>query len=183
MLHILTHKRLLKFLHIFVSLGTASGGDPRGREVFSPRDWGGSSWEPSGDYSTLIPTWPQPKQGTLLPRPSFLSCTIQDVGIGTFRDLAMVLETAPILTALDIFVDRRVSALPVVNEAGTYTQDGDSGWGGTGGSRGLCDISSRPRMESGLQVSACFEPWISYLASLSQTSISCSEKGLKEPWL
>ncbi|XP_036714660.1 5'-AMP-activated protein kinase subunit gamma-3 isoform X3 [Balaenoptera musculus] len=73
-LHILTHKRLLKFLHIF--------------------------------------------QGTLLPGPSFLSRTIQDVGIGTFRDLAMVLETAPILTALDIFVDRRVSALPVVNEAG-----------------------------------------------------------------
>uniref|UniRef100_A0A8D0R326 CBS domain-containing protein n=1 Tax=Sus scrofa TaxID=9823 RepID=A0A8D0R326_PIG len=72
-LHILTHKRLLKFLHIF---------------------------------------------GTLLPRPSFLYRTIQDLGIGTFRDLAVVLETAPILTALDIFVDRRVSALPVVNETG-----------------------------------------------------------------
>ncbi|XP_032134066.1 5'-AMP-activated protein kinase subunit gamma-3 [Sapajus apella] len=72
-LHILTHKRLLKFLHIF---------------------------------------------GTLLPRPSFLYRTIQDLGIGTFRDLAVVLETAPILTALDIFVDRRVSALPVVNEYG-----------------------------------------------------------------
>ncbi|XP_055429462.1 5'-AMP-activated protein kinase subunit gamma-3 isoform X1 [Bubalus kerabau] len=73
-LHILTHKRLLKFLHIF--------------------------------------------QRTLLPRPSFLSRTIQDLGIGTFRDLAVVLETAPILNALDIFVDRRVSALPVINEAG-----------------------------------------------------------------
>lgn len=72
-LHILTHKRLLKFLHIF---------------------------------------------GALLPQPSFLSRTIQDLGIGTFRDLAVVLDTAPILTALDIFVDRRVSALPVVNEAG-----------------------------------------------------------------
>ncbi|XP_012384158.1 5'-AMP-activated protein kinase subunit gamma-3 isoform X2 [Dasypus novemcinctus] len=72
-LHILTHKRLLKFLHIF---------------------------------------------GALLPRPSFLSRTIQDLGIGTFRDLAVVLETAPILTALDIFVDRRVSALPVINESG-----------------------------------------------------------------
>ncbi|XP_077011276.1 5'-AMP-activated protein kinase subunit gamma-3 isoform X1 [Tamandua tetradactyla] len=72
-LHILTHKRLLKFLHIF---------------------------------------------GALLPQPSFLSRTIQDLGIGTFRDLAVVLETAPILTALDIFVDRRVSALPVVNESG-----------------------------------------------------------------
>ncbi|XP_057359520.1 5'-AMP-activated protein kinase subunit gamma-3 isoform X4 [Manis pentadactyla] len=72
-LHILTHKRLLKFLHIF---------------------------------------------GALLPQPSFLSRTIQDLGIGTFRDLAVVLDTAPILTALDIFVDRRVSALPVINEAG-----------------------------------------------------------------
>ncbi|XP_010859592.1 PREDICTED: 5'-AMP-activated protein kinase subunit gamma-3 [Bison bison bison] len=57
-------------------------------------------------------------QRTLLPRPSFLYRTIQDLGIGTFRDLAVVLETAPILTALDIFVDRRVSALPVINEAG-----------------------------------------------------------------
>ncbi|XP_012891200.1 PREDICTED: 5'-AMP-activated protein kinase subunit gamma-3 [Dipodomys ordii] len=72
-LYILTHKRLLKFLHIF---------------------------------------------GALLPRPSFLCRTIQDLGIGTFRNLAMVLETAPVLTALDIFVDRRVSALPVVNESG-----------------------------------------------------------------
>ncbi|XP_075807255.1 5'-AMP-activated protein kinase subunit gamma-3 isoform X1 [Microtus pennsylvanicus] len=72
-LYILTHKRLLKFLHIF---------------------------------------------GALLPRPSFLCRTIQDLGIGTFRDLAVVLETAPVLTALDIFVDRRVSALPVVNESG-----------------------------------------------------------------
>ncbi|XP_045152926.1 5'-AMP-activated protein kinase subunit gamma-3 [Echinops telfairi] len=72
-LHILTHKRLLKFLHIF---------------------------------------------GALLPQPSFLARTIQELGIGTFRDLAVVQETAPVLTALDIFVDRRVSALPVVNETG-----------------------------------------------------------------
>lgn len=129
-------------------------------------------------YSTLNPTCLQPKQRTLLPRPSFLYRTIQDLGIGTFRDLAVVLETAPILTALDIFVDRRVSALPVINEAGTCTQDGDSGWGGAVGSRGLCDISSRSGMESGLEVSACFEPWINYLASLSQTSGSCSENQL-----
>lgn len=74
---------------------------------------------------------PVPSQGALLPRPSFLSRTIQDLGIGTFRNLAVVLETAPILTALDIFVDRRVSALPVVNEAGKKTQDRGSdlsGW-------------------------------------------------------
>uniref|UniRef100_A0A6I8NXT0 Protein kinase AMP-activated non-catalytic subunit gamma 3 n=1 Tax=Ornithorhynchus anatinus TaxID=9258 RepID=A0A6I8NXT0_ORNAN len=72
-LHILTHKRLLKFLHLF---------------------------------------------GALLPRPPFLARTVQALGIGTFRDLAVVLDTAPILAALDIFVERRVSALPVLSQSG-----------------------------------------------------------------
>ncbi|XP_066467715.1 5'-AMP-activated protein kinase subunit gamma-3 [Tiliqua scincoides] len=72
-LHILTHKRILKFLHIF---------------------------------------------GAMLPKPRFLRKTILELGIGTFRDIAMVLESAPVYTALEIFVDRRVSALPVINERG-----------------------------------------------------------------
>uniref|UniRef100_A0A8C3HHA2 Protein kinase AMP-activated non-catalytic subunit gamma 3 n=1 Tax=Chrysemys picta bellii TaxID=8478 RepID=A0A8C3HHA2_CHRPI len=70
-LHILTHKRILKFLHIF---------------------------------------------GAMLPKPRFLHRTIQELGVGTFRDIAQVLETAPVYMALEIFVDRRVSALPVTNE-------------------------------------------------------------------
>lgn len=141
----------------------------------------------AGSPLRATPSWPhlsQPNQGTLLPRPSFLYRTIQDLGIGTFRDLAVVLETAPILTALDIFVDRRVSALPVVNETGTYAQDGGSGCFGTaGGGRGLGGINLGSSMESGLAVSAFFELWTSSLASLSQTSSSSSEKDLKEPWL
>ncbi|OPJ79913.1 5'-AMP-activated protein kinase subunit gamma-3 isoform X2 [Patagioenas fasciata] len=72
-LHILTHKRILKFLHIF---------------------------------------------GSTIPKPRFLKKTVQELCIGTFRDVAVVLETAPVYTALEIFVDRRVSALPVVNDAG-----------------------------------------------------------------
>ncbi|XP_039410787.1 5'-AMP-activated protein kinase subunit gamma-3 isoform X1 [Corvus cornix cornix] len=72
-LHILTHKRILKFLHIF---------------------------------------------GSTIPKPHFLKKTVQELCIGTFRDLAVVPETAPIYTALEIFVDRRVSALPVINDAG-----------------------------------------------------------------
>ncbi|NWR69208.1 AAKG3 kinase, partial [Centropus unirufus] len=72
-LHILTHKRILKFLHIF---------------------------------------------GSTIPKPRFLKKTVQELCIGTFRDVAVVLETAPIYAALEIFVDRRVSALPVINEAG-----------------------------------------------------------------
>ncbi|XP_032073512.1 5'-AMP-activated protein kinase subunit gamma-3 [Thamnophis elegans] len=73
-LHILTHKRILKFLHIF---------------------------------------------GAMLPKPRFLQKNIHELGIGTFRDIAIVIDSAPVYTALEIFVDRRVSALPVVNEKGT----------------------------------------------------------------
>ncbi|KAJ1183864.1 hypothetical protein NDU88_000674 [Pleurodeles waltl] len=72
-LHILTHKRLLKFLHLF---------------------------------------------GAIIPKPRFFQQTIEQLGIGTFRDLAMIHENAPVFAALEIFVDRRVSALPVINEAG-----------------------------------------------------------------
>uniref|UniRef100_A0A493TGP9 Protein kinase AMP-activated non-catalytic subunit gamma 3 n=1 Tax=Anas platyrhynchos platyrhynchos TaxID=8840 RepID=A0A493TGP9_ANAPP len=71
-LHILTHKRILKFLHIF---------------------------------------------GSTIPKPRFLKKTVQELCVGTFRDVAVVPETAPIYTALEIFVDRRVSALPVINAA------------------------------------------------------------------
>ncbi|XP_040460082.1 5'-AMP-activated protein kinase subunit gamma-3 isoform X1 [Falco naumanni] len=74
-LHILTHKRILKFLHIF---------------------------------------------GSTIPKPRFLKKTVQELCIGTFRNVAVVPETAPIYTALEIFVDRRVSALPVINDAGTW---------------------------------------------------------------
>ncbi|XP_020360069.1 5'-AMP-activated protein kinase subunit gamma-1 isoform X7 [Oncorhynchus kisutch] len=72
-LHILTHKRILKFLHIF-------------KET--------------------------------VPKPCFMQKTIQDVGIGTFRNIATVQQTASVYDALSVFVERRVSALPVVNEQG-----------------------------------------------------------------
>nr|XP_046259955.1 5'-AMP-activated protein kinase subunit gamma-3b [Scatophagus argus] len=72
-LHILTHKRILKFLHIF---------------------------------------------GSMIPKPRFLQKRISDVAIGTFKQVATVQETASVYDALAIFVDRRVSALPVVNEHG-----------------------------------------------------------------
>ncbi|CAH2305259.1 5 -AMP-activated kinase subunit gamma-3 [Pelobates cultripes] len=72
-LHILTHKRLLKYLHLF---------------------------------------------GDTLPRPRFMQKTIQELGIGTFRDIAIIQDTASVYSALEIFVERRVSALPVVNEMG-----------------------------------------------------------------
>ncbi|XP_059184189.1 5'-AMP-activated protein kinase subunit gamma-1 isoform X2 [Centropristis striata] len=72
-LHILTHKRILKFLHIF---------------------------------------------GKKVPKPAFTGKQIQELGIGTFRNIATVQQTATLYDALSIFVERRVSALPVVDEQG-----------------------------------------------------------------
>ncbi|XP_043931162.1 5'-AMP-activated protein kinase subunit gamma-3 isoform X2 [Protopterus annectens] len=72
-LHVLTHKRILKFLHIF---------------------------------------------GSAIPKPRFLQKNVEELGIGTFEDIAMVNENASVHTALTIFVKRRVSALPVVDGSG-----------------------------------------------------------------
>uniref|UniRef100_UPI0037E7623D 5'-AMP-activated protein kinase subunit gamma-1 isoform X1 n=1 Tax=Semicossyphus pulcher TaxID=241346 RepID=UPI0037E7623D len=72
-LHILTHKRILKFLHIF---------------------------------------------GKKVPKPAFIRKQIQELGIGTFRNIATVQQTATLYDALSIFVERRVSALPVVDQQG-----------------------------------------------------------------
>ncbi|KAK1876541.1 5'-AMP-activated protein kinase subunit gamma-2 [Dissostichus eleginoides] len=72
-LHILTHKRILKFLHIF---------------------------------------------GKTVPKPAFVGRQIQELRIGTFTNIATVQQTATLFDALSIFVERRVSALPVVDEQG-----------------------------------------------------------------
>ncbi|KFV57413.1 5'-AMP-activated protein kinase subunit gamma-3, partial [Gavia stellata] len=71
-LHILTHKRILKFLHIF---------------------------------------------GSTIPKPRFLKKTVQELCVGTFRDVAVVPETAPIYAALEIFwvVLRAPSAAPALS--------------------------------------------------------------------
>lgn len=72
-LHILTHKRILKFLHLFFQK---------------------------------------------LPKPSFLHRPIVELGIGTFSNIATIQQTASVFTALSVFVERRVSALPVVDHRG-----------------------------------------------------------------
>uniref|UniRef100_A0A8C4E4X6 5'-AMP-activated protein kinase subunit gamma-1 n=1 Tax=Dicentrarchus labrax TaxID=13489 RepID=A0A8C4E4X6_DICLA len=72
-LYILTHKRILKFLKLFISE---------------------------------------------MPKPSFLKQTIEELNIGTFQNIAVVRADTPLYTALGIFVDQRVSALPVVDDKG-----------------------------------------------------------------
>ncbi|XP_055007508.1 5'-AMP-activated protein kinase subunit gamma-1-like isoform X2 [Boleophthalmus pectinirostris] len=72
-LYILTHKRILKFLQLFM------------REM---------------------------------PKPAFMKQSLGELGIGTYREIAFIHPDTPIIKALNIFVERRVSALPVVDDAG-----------------------------------------------------------------
>ncbi|XP_016368322.1 5'-AMP-activated protein kinase subunit gamma-1-like [Sinocyclocheilus rhinocerous] len=72
-LYILTHKRILKFLKLFISE---------------------------------------------MPKPGFLSQTLEELNIGTFHSIAVVHSDTPLYATLGIFVDQRVSALPVVDENG-----------------------------------------------------------------
>uniref|UniRef100_A0A672T1B2 Protein kinase, AMP-activated, gamma 2 non-catalytic subunit b n=1 Tax=Sinocyclocheilus grahami TaxID=75366 RepID=A0A672T1B2_SINGR len=66
-LYILTHKRILKFLQLF------------------------------------------------MPKPAFMRQTLEELGIGTYSNIAFIHPDTPIIKALGMFVERRVSALPVVD--------------------------------------------------------------------
>lgn len=72
-LYILTHKRILKFLKLFI---------------------------------------------TEFPKPEFMSKSLEELQIGTYANIAMVRTSTPVYVALGIFVQHRVSALPVVDEKG-----------------------------------------------------------------
>ncbi|CAM5124126.1 unnamed protein product [Natator depressus] len=72
-LYILTHKRILKFLKLFIA------------EV---------------------------------PKPEFMGQTLEQLKIGTYANIALVRANTPLYVALGIFVQHRVSALPVVDESG-----------------------------------------------------------------
>ncbi|KAF4089511.1 hypothetical protein AMELA_G00067140 [Ameiurus melas] len=72
-LYILTHKRILKFLQLFVCE---------------------------------------------MPKPAFMKQTLSELGIGTYDNIAFIQPDTPIIKALSVFVDRRVSALPVVDNTG-----------------------------------------------------------------
>ncbi|XP_075406327.1 5'-AMP-activated protein kinase subunit gamma-2 isoform X2 [Tenrec ecaudatus] len=72
-LYILTHKRILKFLQLFMCD---------------------------------------------MPKPAFMKQNLDELGIGTYHNIAFIHPNTPIIKALNIFVERRISALPVVDESG-----------------------------------------------------------------
>ncbi|XP_051752420.1 5'-AMP-activated protein kinase subunit gamma-1 isoform X3 [Ctenopharyngodon idella] len=87
-LYILTHKRILKFLKLF------------------------KHRVPVYDDVHIL------SQISEIPKPAFLSKTLEELNIGTFHNIAVVHADTPLYSALGIFVDQRVSALPVVDENG-----------------------------------------------------------------
>ncbi|XP_022099875.1 5'-AMP-activated protein kinase subunit gamma-1-like isoform X2 [Acanthaster planci] len=48
--------------------------------------------------------------------PAFLKKSLQELGIGTYTNIATAKPNTPLIKALQIFVDRRVSALPVIDD-------------------------------------------------------------------
>lgn len=53
-----------------------------------------------------------------LPKPAYLSQSLGDLKIGTFENIETVSEETSIILALKKFVERRVSALPMVDQEG-----------------------------------------------------------------
>ncbi|XP_066303001.1 5'-AMP-activated protein kinase subunit gamma-1-like isoform X4 [Branchiostoma lanceolatum] len=53
-----------------------------------------------------------------IPKPDYMNNTLEELGIGTYSNIATAPADIPLIQALHIFVQRRVSALPVVDDNG-----------------------------------------------------------------
>lgn len=53
-----------------------------------------------------------------LPKPAYMQKSLRDLKIGTYDNIETADETTSIITALKKFVERRVSALPLVDAEG-----------------------------------------------------------------
>ncbi|XP_023802141.1 5'-AMP-activated protein kinase subunit gamma-1-like, partial [Cyanistes caeruleus] len=60
----------------------------------------------------------RPPQIAEVPKPEFMARTLEELQIGTYSNIAVVGTSTPIYVALGIFVQHRVSALPVVDDSG-----------------------------------------------------------------
>ncbi|XP_074595200.1 SNF4/AMP-activated protein kinase gamma subunit [Brevipalpus obovatus] len=53
-----------------------------------------------------------------LPRPKYLHQTIEELQIGTYDNIAVTTMNTPLIRVLQMFIERRVSALPIVDDKG-----------------------------------------------------------------
>lgn len=92
-LYIVTHKRILRFLFLYVS----------------------SSNIDCLLFFIYLGLFEQLKD---MPKPSFMNKTLRELNIGTYVNVETARPDTPIITALTKFVERRVSALPIVDAQG-----------------------------------------------------------------
>ncbi|XP_074049415.1 5'-AMP-activated protein kinase subunit gamma-2 isoform X4 [Macrotis lagotis] len=100
-LYILTHKRILKFLQLFDSHALNID------ELFD-----------LNIFSSNCSSFPDNYKVSEMPKPAFMKQNLEELGIGTYHNIAFIHPDTPIIKALNIFVERRISALPVVDESG-----------------------------------------------------------------
>lgn len=96
-LYILTHKRILRFLFLYVS----SQKNP----IVHIRNFEKKNLK-INRFSFKI---------NELPKPSCMQKTLRELRIGTYENIETANEETSIITALHKFVERRVSALPLVD--------------------------------------------------------------------
>lgn len=53
-----------------------------------------------------------------MPKPSYIYKTLEELRIGTFANIETACQDTSIIDALEKFVERRVSALPMISEEG-----------------------------------------------------------------
>ncbi len=52
-------------------------------------------------------------------KPSFFSFSVGSLGIGTFKNVVTILKDTPLSVALKLLAERKISAVPVVDENGS----------------------------------------------------------------
>lgn len=53
-----------------------------------------------------------------MPKPAYFHQTIYELGIGSYADIEVAKQDTPIIEALNKFVNKRISALPIVDDNG-----------------------------------------------------------------
>ncbi|XP_031565702.1 5'-AMP-activated protein kinase subunit gamma-1-like isoform X2 [Actinia tenebrosa] len=53
-----------------------------------------------------------------LQMPDYMKSSLKDIGIGTYKNVSTVKPNTPLITAIQMFAEKRVSALPVIDENG-----------------------------------------------------------------
>ncbi|XP_046950620.1 5'-AMP-activated protein kinase subunit gamma-2 isoform X1 [Lynx rufus] len=127
-LYILTHKRILKFLQLFkhsnntvpriIVLEITAIEKPTANRILA-REYhvGPNSGCVTGTAGGRNQLYPLYKMSDM-PKPAFMKQNLDALGIGTYHNIAFIHPDTPIIKALNVFVERRVSALPVVDESG-----------------------------------------------------------------